>query len=752
MRPAVLFLFLTCCSHAGPAVRAEEASGSGNVVSPVTGAARVRVDRSPARSCFQSHAPWSPATDIRSDVAIVYGVDDSFASRTAEWKRQGYVTHMMTGSAWGEYEDYVQGRFDGTSHTTEGQVDREGNTIWHHEGVPYMVPTPSYVAFLKSLTRRAIDGGAEGLHLEEPEFWARAGYSQGFQKLWEKEYGERWQRPDSSPDAFWRAGLLKYLLYKRTLEEVLGDAKDYAARKGRRVQCFVPTHSLVNYSQWGIVSPESSLMDLASCDGYIAQVWTGTARSPNFYRGVRRERTFDTAYLEYASMHSMVAPTGRTVYFLADPVEDDPNHSWDDYRANYERVVAASLLFPDVVHYEVMPWPDRVMTGHYPAGTYLPDDPTSKITIPPSYASELMTVVNTLHEMEKGPVRWESGTTGVAVLLSDTMMFQRGNPWEWEAEFSDYYGLALPPLKAGLPLQSVILERLADGGALEDVRVLLASYEHMKPLSRNYNEELARWVKNGGVLLYFGDDSDRFHGARAWWNDDGQKPGRSARDDLFEQMGLAADLRPGRYRVGDGTLIFSRDTARSLAKEPDGADRVMAAVQQGLDAAALPLRTSGHLLLERGRRLVVGAVLDENPSTTPLRLKGSYVNLFSPDLDIVQDPGFSAGEVFLLRRVDQAPENGLEVLGSNLRVEEISEKSPGVWRLFLRGPAPVKQGLVRLALPEEPASAEIGDGTGAAAGVEWAPASRTALLSFPNRPGGVELILRTAASTNLPAR
>ncbi len=38
------------------------------------------------------------------------------------------------------------------------------------------------------------------------------------------------------------------------------------------------THSLLNYAQWCIVSPESSLARVNGCDGYIAQVWTGTAR------------------------------------------------------------------------------------------------------------------------------------------------------------------------------------------------------------------------------------------------------------------------------------------------------------------------------------------------------------------------------------------------------------------------------------------------------------------------------------------
>ena len=53
-----------------------------------------------------------------------------------------------------------------------------------------------------------------------------------------------------------------------------------AAAKGIKVECHVPTHSLINYTQWQIVSPESSLLELPAVDGYIAQIWTGTITNP----------------------------------------------------------------------------------------------------------------------------------------------------------------------------------------------------------------------------------------------------------------------------------------------------------------------------------------------------------------------------------------------------------------------------------------------------------------------------------------
>ncbi len=196
-----------------------------------------------------------------------------------------------------------------------------------------------------------------------------------------------------------------------------------AARAGS-VRCYVATHSLLNYAHWRIVSPESSLARLSGCDGYIAQVWTGTARTPNLYRGQLRERTFETAFLEYGAMMNLVRATGRRVWFLNDPVEDNPDHDWTDYRVNWESTMVASLFQPDVWRFEVAPWPERVFGGRYPAGAR----PEDRQPMPPAYATEMQTVINALNDMDQHRVEWDCGTTGIGLLISDSLMFERGDP------------------------------------------------------------------------------------------------------------------------------------------------------------------------------------------------------------------------------------------------------------------------------------------------------------------------------------
>lgn len=75
------------------------------------------------KTTFQTSREWRPTIDNRADAVMVYGVggnpSDSrgnrydFEARVKSWKDKGYTVHFMTGIAWGEYQDYFTGKWDG---------------------------------------------------------------------------------------------------------------------------------------------------------------------------------------------------------------------------------------------------------------------------------------------------------------------------------------------------------------------------------------------------------------------------------------------------------------------------------------------------------------------------------------------------------------------------------------------------------------------------------------------------------------
>ncbi len=685
----------------------------------------------PENTCFQTARAWLPELDLRSDVAIVYGVNASFAERVLSWRERGYGIHLMTGVAWGGYQDYLDGRFDGEKHWDEGQVQRNGEMIMHGARVPYMVPTPSYIDYLKSLVKTAIDEGVTAVHLEEPEFWNRGGYSEGFKREWQKYYGEPWQAQHKSPEATYRSAKLKYHLYFRALKEIFQFAKEYSENQGNRVRCYVPTHTLINYSAWGIVSSESSLANLPGMDGYIAQVWTGTSRTPVIYEGVEKERTFENAFLEYGSMVSMTRPNGRRVYFLTDPIEDNPNHTWEDYKKNYEATFTAQLMYPEIHHYEVMPWPSRIFLGKY-----LVEGATERQKIPADYATEILTLINTLNDMKQEDVS-VSGTKGIGVLLSDTMMFQRfPSHGEGDRRMSNFYGMALPFLKHGIPVRLVQMENLPFADTLKDIRVLVMSYANMKPLKPEYHDILAKWVREGGALMYVGRDNDPYQTIREWWNQ-GEYQYDAPSEHLFQQLGFPAKPESRTEKVDNGFVTILRKNPKEIAEQDGGGEELRFLARSIFQKLGLEnkWKETNVLHVQRGPYDIV-SVLDESVSQEPCRIPGPVIDLYDPALPVLEEKVIEPGERAFLLSLKRWKREAPCVLASAARVSD-EERKGNSYSFTLKGPAGTR-GIACVLLPDERENLSI-----RCSAEDFAVEGEEPLvLRFANDPDGVRFTIQ----------
>jgi hypothetical protein len=685
------------------------------------------------RTCFQTAQPWKPELDLRSDIAIVYGVNKTFSDRVKSWQEKGYRVEFMTGSAWGEYQDYFDGRFDGKTHYEEGQVQKDGETIWHGPSVPYVVPTKSFLEYLKSHIKIAINEGVQGIHLEEPEFWNRAGYSEGFKKEWQEYYGESWQAQHESPAATYRSNKLKYYLYTRALTELIQFTKEYAKQQGKTIPCYVPTHSLINYSIWNIVSPEASLALIPGLDGYIGQVWTGTARTPLYYNGIHKERTFEAAYLEYGSVAAMTGPTGKRTYFLTDPIEDNPEHTWEDYKYNYEATFIAQLLHPGVSHYEVMPWPGRIFLRKYST-----ENEKEKKSIPQNYATEILVLINALNNMNQDEAKSE-GTKGIAVLQSNTLMFQ-SYPTHKRYEdpaLSNFYGMALPLLKHGLPVQTVQMEHLEKPQTLDGINVLLMSYANMKPLKASYHKTIALWVKNGGALIYIGRDNDPYQNVPEWWN---TKPNQfeAPSHHLFHSLNTDIPKQSTEFRFGKGYVMVLRQNPKEFILEKKAhvelRDKVLLMLER-IDKADFWLEKN-YFHMRRGPYEII-SVLEESVSDNPYTVTGRLVDLFNANLPVLYKVQMKPGQRGLLYNLDFVPSSKPYVIASASRVTD-EKMIDGKFKFCLKGPKGT-MGNTRVYFPQKPGKILVKDVDGNFCGKisDWDSKSQTILISYPNKPEGI---------------
>ena len=684
------------------------------------------------KTTFQTSSHWKPTIDVRSDAVMVYGTGNrpqmSFQERVESWRKHGYTTHFMTGIAWGGYSDYFTGKWDGKPHMDEGQKDMKGDTILHNPGTPYIVPTLNYLKYFKETQiKPVIDAGISEIFLEEPEFWAYAGYSESFKREWEEYYGFPWRAQHLSAENTYLSNKLKYHMYYRALNEAFTYAKEYGKEKGLDVKCYVPTHSLINYSMWHIVSPEASLASMKNCDGYIAQVWTGTSRVPNYFNGKYKERVFETAFLEYGCMESMTRPTGRKMFFLTDPIED-AKKDWVDYKKNYQATFTAQLLYPQIADYEVMPWPARIYEGLYQVSA----NSKEKARIPRFYSTQMQIMVNTLNFMPLSPNK-VSGNQGISVLMANSLMFQRSlEPVEGyvDPQLSNFFGLALPLLKRGVPVSITHLENTGYADTWKDVKVLLMTYSNMKPLDPKAHQDLADWVKQGGTIVYSGRDNDPYQNVLEWWNQNGNTYTAPSQH-LFQLMGMPEKAEEGVYSYGKGKVYVVRQDPKEFVMQADGDQSILKVIEQAYGK----LDYKNHFYLERGPYVLASVVDESEISKDPLILKGNYIDLFEPNLPVLKQKVVNPDEQAFLFNIDAVKNKKKpQVLASASRQydEQTGKRS---YSFIAKSPAETNN-VMRILLPKQPKNVKVSAQTFTS---EWDKATHTLLLQFENNPEGVQV-------------
>ena len=703
------------------------------------------------RTNFQAAARYDGGIDIRADGVMVYlltpeGLADTFNS----WKGRGYTLECMTYYT-RDISYYIAGKYDGQTHYDIVQTKKDGSYFQHTPGTYYTLPSPGFCDFLFSMIKTALDLGAETIVIEEPEIFRGAEYGAYFKQYWRACYGEDWKNPASSPAARYKSELLKKRMLEEGITDIAGKIKAY--KPGTKVM--IAAHSTLSYNAIGILTDNHALYNLPCVDGYIAQVWSDTARNSMPYEGGRTVRVFQSAFLEYSSMANIRRPgDAKALFALADPKSDDPNFTWADYAYWYKETVAAQFMMPSIRNFEIVPWPDR---GFAEA--------------PAAYKTTQLSVFNALKDIYDKPLTLEGGSPNVTVLLSDSLS------WFENAKSSDsFYGMTLPLIEKGIPVNILPIENLVSADALAGTDVLLLSYDFMKPLEEGYHSVIADWVKAGGALVYLGG-ADQNNSLDAWWNAKGYQ---TPQMDLFAKLGAGIKINSEKrlwrnilpywlpsLRCGQGwgwmkvpfwsnVSAVKPEGARALYKllwntvawEKDAGQGTV--IGLGLEPYALSRRGGAKLL----RSLVnyaagkCGAVYGESNLLTGTRgryvmahaldrpgtLSGQFIDLFDPRLSVLSQKEIAPhSSAFLYNTA------GLAGPGIWVSTGEIIGKTeePARTVYTIAGPS-ISIGATRLgggALLPSSVTAYDGDGQAHSVTADWA--NGTLLVRHGNLPEGL---------------
>lgn len=704
-----------------------------------------------AKTCFQTNTHYDPRLAIAVDAVIVHRHGEptqALSEAIGSWKRKGYTVGRMFFSDSDATNAYWTGKWDGTPHPDDVEINAAGQKVLCAGIRPYMVPTEGWTRHLEEMTIQSIDAGADAVLPEEPLAHVDTGYEKSFQELWAKRYGIPWEPEKASPRARFLTAQLKGELYAALEARLAKVTREKAREVGREIAFVLPIHSLYSNVASKLVAPLGASLDIAENDGYIGQVWTGPVNWALANYDSPEKTFFSSAYALYDYFVELTAAGRKRLWLLGDPVEDDPNHTWAEFEEWYRHCLVAKLMFPQVSQFEVMPWPDRIFLPGYSTG--------GKTPAPEHYRIVLLSAVQTLQEVPAGGEWLPPGsprTEGIGVAVADTVM------WEKEAfpPLQPTYGLLLPLTTEGVPASACLLERSGDPSYMARFKVIVLSYEGFKPADSRMHARLAAWVRRGGSLILLGAP-ENLEGD-FWWKDEG------AASPLHHLAGLlGVDLnKEGETAFGRGTVFRRRISPREFGKPSIARSQYLPLVRTALQksGAANALNTPGHLCLRRGPFIVAHA------ATAPLTIPGKLIDILHADLPVLDGAVLEPGQSGLFREVGDALGEGEDqsvrlapgprgtraprrpparvrqpkVLHATHRLMEEAFRG-NTLRLVIRGPAetPAVARIFTGAQPPKEIAAQDPDGN--AIEVRSAQEGNTLRIRFPNEPDGATVEVR----------
>ena len=489
--------------------------------------------------------------------------------------------------------------------------------------------------------------------------------------------------PDYSAEARWKSAKLKGQLLE-TLIQTLGER---VKEKYPDTQFFVATHSTIGYNQWDHVDDISAYAAMDCVDAIIGQSWSDPQINVYPYGGGLKRQVFEQGYLAYAGFAAL-AGEDIDLFTLADPKIDTPaDYTWEDFETWYKSAVTAQLLQQKVHRFQQTIWPERSFADD------TPDD----------YKTVQLNIFAALNDLNGSESTLYAGTPGISVGMSDTLTWQSGNFMAKPNSNYGFCGLTIPLIEKGIPLGVTALDLVDSADDLEGVRMLILSYDCMKPKNEQVNHAIAQWVKDGGVLLYVGGHDDFETIEDEWWQQDyGMTPLEHLLSELglnitVGQLGGLSELawtgEEGYCTSFDGKILMNGLDAYTATFTGSGYTSILEASGDcvGLTAKAgqgrvILLGTSSpiftayedspammreiteyacrytgleylendYMAVSRGRYLSAQGMTDGQGG----RLQGDFIDLFDPSLPVVDEKAVAAGESVLLYDIARAAHRG----------------------------------------------------------------------------------------------
>ncbi len=484
-----------------------------------------------SRSMFETSSAYRPELDLGTDIVMI---NSNSKEVIGSWLQEGYQVYTNN--------SLRQPQMPTPSLPIQLAPDNQPIVL---DGQVFLVPTSQAATDFKTKIQEAIGSGSSGIALEMPGYWVRAGYSDAFKQAWQETYHSAWQPPDKNVDNRLKAETLKSQMQQRFVQSLLARPKEAEKVLPSLLVFGNPVSDMLN----GINTPYNGLLSTSGVTSVLVRTSLKASLSPVPYRGVQEPYPFMISYLQANATANLSRPSSLPLWLHLDALMPDSAGTEEEARRYLRKMVVAAMLHPQFSGFDLVSEAQLLAgKGSSPLGV------------------ELMNCLRALEQINGQPIgKLDAGSEGIGVLYTDSISWQRGLPEVAGPE--DLLGLCLPLLGRGIPLNLLDLSGSQFAESVRSSKMLIVSYDTMKPETVEQNRVLANWVKDGGWLLVVGGTDAYNEAQNSWWKLAGFN---SPTEALFNTLGIDVRLT-GSHPAPSPESIWT-DLARSSSSgEPSSA-------------------------------------------------------------------------------------------------------------------------------------------------------------------------------------